>query len=217
MEIHRSFANEEIPATLLAAAQDERLSCGARGLLLQILTQGVDQWEANVITLSRRAKEVRGSAGEGRDSMRALLDELRDCGYVHTRRLRTQRGRLGSVMKVYDTRQETIHPSSAAMSAEEAETHVVYLIGEANSSLGKIGTTTGNLATRLKGIQTGSPRRLSVLCTHPGGRDLEEFLHEVFRDQRLEGEWFDFGDADPASAVSEAVDRFYAATAQRAG
>jgi hypothetical protein len=216
MEIRRSFDNSDVPATLIAAAQDESLSCGARGLLLQILTQGVDRWEANVITLSQRAREVRGTSGEGRDSMRSLLNELRDRGYVHTRRLRTQRGQLGSVMEVYETPQETARTRMATPATDAAEAQVVYLIGEVGSTVGKIGTTTGNLTTRLKGIQTGYPRRLSVLSTHPGGRSLEEFLHDTFQAERLEGEWFDFGAAEPVSAVAEAVERFNVAAHQQA-
>ena len=79
---------------------------------------------------------------------------------------------------------------------------VVYVIGNADNRLVKIGTTTASADKRLSGIQTMSPSLLSVLWTTPGGRELEQELHRRFAAERRHGEWFDFGDRDPVTEVS---------------
>lgn len=82
---------------------------------------------------------------------------------------------------------------------------VVYLIGNADNRLVKIGMTTKGSLERLNGIQMMSPSILTVLWTTPGGRDLEHELHYRFRTERRHGEWFDFGERDPIAALSDAV------------
>lgn len=87
----------------------------------------------------------------------------------------------------------------------EAATSVVYVIGNADNRLVKIGWTTQAKLKRLGQIQTMSPSILKVLWTTPGGRPLEDALHSRFLAERRHGEWFDFGDRDPVATVSEAV------------
>ena len=85
---------------------------------------------------------------------------------------------------------------------------VVYAIGPAESSVVKIGTTEG-IRERLRGIQNGSPHKLHVRWQFGGDSALERFLHERFAHLRLEGEWFDFGEDDPAEMIGNATDAYY--------
>ncbi|MCX4967057.1 GIY-YIG nuclease family protein [Streptomyces sp. NBC_00654] len=91
----------------------------------------------------------------------------------------------------------------------------VYVIGSAGSSRVKIGTSVCP-EKRLKELQTGNPDRLDVLWYTPGGRELEAQLHQAFADQRVEGEWFDFGDVQPVGAIPAAVHQ-HAGITPRAG
>lgn len=88
------------------------------------------------------------------------------------------------------------------MSQQEVE-HV-YLIGPVESSVAKIGRST-EVKTRLRTIQNSSPAKLDLLWSTPGGETLEKALHQRFRDIRLHGEWFDFGDQDRVRCVKDAV------------
>lgn len=71
----------------------------------------------------------------------------------------------------------------------------VYVIGHSSMEgpvkLGK--SAIGNAERRLRDLQSGNPRTLSIL----GSADVEDcdlienLLHNVFREKRLSGEWFD--------------------------
>src|SRR4051812_34720951 len=89
--------------------------------------------------------------------------------------------------------------------------NVVYVIGAANSSRVKIGTTQ-DLGRRLSDIQRMSPDLLEVLWQTPGGYRLEAALHKHFADRRAHGEWFDFAGDSPAKRVEEAVNGIGEAT-----
>lgn len=92
------------------------------------------------------------------------------------------------------------------MRAKDGEREsVVYLLGNADNRLVKIGMTTKSGLERLAGIQTMSPSILSILWSTPGGTRLEHKLHYQFRVERRHGEWFDFGDRDPIAEVSAAA------------
>lgn len=86
----------------------------------------------------------------------------------------------------------------------ECPTGWVYLIGVPGKSIAKIGTAQ-DVSKRLASLQTSHHERLSVLWRTPGGRELERKLHDFFSGQRLAGEWFDFGDEDPAEATKQAA------------
>jgi hypothetical protein len=82
---------------------------------------------------------------------------------------------------------------------------VVYLVGaESGTGLVKIGTTTTAVSKRLSALQTGSPVRLTVLWTTPGGVALESRLHRIFAAYRRHGEWFDLG-PDAVRAIRGAL------------
>ena len=81
----------------------------------------------------------------------------------------------------------------------------LYVIGEsADSTVVKIGRS-NNPAKRLIGVQTGHPRKLSVLHVEHGAGPLEEDAHKALAACRLNGEWFDFGDKPAVGTVRQVV------------
>lgn len=70
----------------------------------------------------------------------------------------------------------------------------VYFIVCTDAPQCKIGFTTGDIAKRLKALQTGSANELAIMCAHPGTPDTERRLHERFAESRIRGEWFDITD-----------------------
>jgi len=54
----------------------------------------------------------------------------------------------------------------------------------------KIGFTSGNVADRVKSLQTGSPHPIEVVTVRPGSKDEERALHARFKDLNGKGEWF---------------------------
>lgn len=65
----------------------------------------------------------------------------------------------------------------------------VYFIEATTSGLIKIGSAS-NPVGRLAALQTGSPERLRLLGTEPGGAARERELHSIFAADRSHGEWF---------------------------
>jgi hypothetical protein len=202
--VHRPESPEGTAAAILAAMQDERLSFRARGLLGLFLSHPDEQWphqsmERLAKELSQRQRALNGPKAEGRDAMRALLNELEAAGYLARRR-----GGSGSYPQLFI---EIFHsPDDVAQIPVPATdgTSEVYLVGNSNSSIAKIGTTK-SLQKRLSVLQSGYPLRLEILWHRPGGWALEQYLHRWFADMHVKGEWFDFGVQDPADAVARAV------------
>jgi hypothetical protein len=73
----------------------------------------------------------------------------------------------------------------------------VYVIKVQNSKKYKIGITI-NIKKRLKPFSTGNPFNLKLLyfieTLHY--KSLEKHLHNVFKEYRIKGEWFNFDDSD---------------------
>jgi len=69
-----------------AAAQDERLSFRARGIIAEHVSRPPG-WRSDAVSLSRRAKE-------GEKAVRAALRELEQLGYLQRERVRTPQGRI---------------------------------------------------------------------------------------------------------------------------
>lgn len=65
----------------------------------------------------------------------------------------------------------------------------MYFIQRGEHGPIKIGVST-DVTGRLRSLQVGFLDPLVLLGTLPGGADLEQALHDRFRDQRVEGEWF---------------------------
>lgn len=76
----------------------------------------------------------------------------------------------------------------------------IYVIGSDEVRPVKIGMS-DDPVSRLKTLQTGNPFRLHIRLMVQSDRSLEGLLHRHFKDVRTQGEWFDFGDADPVKAV----------------
>jgi len=209
MRVNRS-TNDTIS---LAATvyRDANLSYAARGLLMDLLAREDSDDNPNVLELQEEGRAARGNS-EGRGTIRRLLLELEEAGYLIRRKRRVDGGRYGGHLEVYDTPQprvaDTVNldpPRRGGLSLEH-DGPVVYVIGEPGSQVVKIGTTI-NLEARLKGIQTASPGRVDVLWFTPGSWELEEALHSRFRATRQRGEWFHFGEleGDPVELVSSAA------------
>lgn len=67
----------------------------------------------------------------------------------------------------------------------------VYFIKRNGDAVGliKIGYTS-DLSMRLMNYKTAVPEGCEILCTVPGGRDLESYIHTAFDCDRVAGEWF---------------------------
>ncbi|MDF3309728.1 replication protein [Rhodococcus sp. T2V] len=78
-----------------AALNDERLSFRARGVLAYILSKPAD-WRTTSASLARVAKE-------GRDAIRAAINELKDAGYIVYEKIRdAATGRISTICTVYE-------------------------------------------------------------------------------------------------------------------
>ncbi|MBL1086790.1 GIY-YIG nuclease family protein [Streptomyces actinomycinicus] len=91
------------------------------------------------------------------------------------------------------------------MTPKQAQIERVYVIGSPGCQTVKIGRSR-DVEQRLRALQSMSPLPLQLLCTFPGGAELEAALHRYFAAQRTHGEWFDLSGADPAAVVSAAVE-----------
>ena len=65
----------------------------------------------------------------------------------------------------------------------------VYCVGEGADGPVKIGTAKDPIA-RLRQMQTGNSRPLKIEHLILGDSEVERLLHEIWRDDRLTGEWF---------------------------
>lgn len=101
MKITRTMPEEGWVPIANAAVRDDRLSWRARGLLAHLLSYP-DGWKTNIDTLVAIAENAGGNA-EGRDAMRAAMQELEDAGYVTRTRYR-DRGRWAVDTEVIDRR-----------------------------------------------------------------------------------------------------------------
>jgi hypothetical protein len=87
MRIHHSRPGAGFALIPNGTLRDERLSFAARGVLAYLLSLP-DGWNTTADAESRRARQLRGRRGEGRDSMRRIYAELKEHGYI--RYVRTQ-------------------------------------------------------------------------------------------------------------------------------
>lgn len=81
----------------------------------------------------------------------------------------------------------------------------VYIIGGSAGPL-KIGST-GNVKTRLAGLQTGYPYRLRSFGSWPHGNAemVEGYAQYLLRDRKLIGEWFDVTKDQAREAIQRAI------------
>lgn len=69
-------------------------------------------------------------------------------------------------------------------------TTYVYCVVEDGTVFCKVGVADDPYA-RLRALQTGNPRRLSIYAVMRGSKRDEVTIHAVFARRRLVGEWFD--------------------------
>lgn len=122
-----------------------------------------------------------------RAALRTLAEEKRPVT-ITTLRIALQKGAVP---------ERKIQPKAAPV-------EVVYIMRAPGHRPVKIGTA-GEVDKRAASLGTASPVPLEVLWTTPGDHTLEKALHEEFKEFRLHGEWFDFGDRDPVQMVANAV------------
>lgn len=67
-------------------------------------------------------------------------------------------------------------------------------IGEPYVTQVKVGFTAGDPYARMKTLQTGCPFEMRMLGFVVGNKGQEAELHDVLRDERLKGEWFEYTD-----------------------
>lgn len=174
--------------------EDQRLSENARQVLFMLF--GYEEFQAR--------DDFKDVDGVDLHALRRIFRELEDAHYI----LRGNEWKLqtGGHLMLFDRDQYPLMPLRGLpkLPPPAQGGDVVYVIGQPHSAVVKIGVT-GNVRSRLKAIQTGSPVPLKVLWWHPANRELESQLHEEFRYCRLEGEWFDFGVEEPVDCVQMTV------------
>jgi hypothetical protein len=88
----------------------------------------------------------------------------------------------------------------------QGERAIVYFVQRGTDGPVKIGSAE-DVGKRVRTLQTGSPERLRLLATVPGGSSLEGLIHERLGAHRIRGEWF-----RPHAAVLAEAERFAAIT-----
>lgn len=88
--------------------------------------------------------------------------------------------------------------------SDSQESRWVYLVGTQQARPVKIGVAS-NVEARVVELQTGSPLPLYLIWKTRGGGALERDLHDRFAPYRIHGEWFDFGNENPAAVVASAA------------
>lgn len=108
--LRHHFGDKGFICVMNDVAQDARLSYGARGLLVAMVSLP-DDWAFSAERLAKC------SPGEGRDWVRARLRELEAAGYVSRTRERGEGGRFRTVVRVSDEPVREWTGSSVPMSA----------------------------------------------------------------------------------------------------
>lgn len=77
---------------------------------------------------------------------------------------------------------------------------MIYFIGNKQYNWVKIGTT-NNIRTRLHSMNTYCPFELTVFAVYSGIHSNERYLHKLFNDDRIKGEWYNL-----SSSVQDYID-----------
>jgi hypothetical protein len=209
MLIHPNPDPTRAEAARLAILADETLSLIAVAVLLKMLAHA-PEWNINAKTFHELGAEARGDRAESKRSIRMAFRELEEAGYMRRSRGRFAHGGFFTLLEVFDVpfgfEASTYGRDRGVMPVSEGG--FVYVIGQANGSVVKIGTTM-DLKHRLGGLQNGHPYRLAIRWSCLGNVELESHLHRAFDALRLEGEWFDFKGEDPVGEVVRAAESFY--------
>ena len=82
---------------------------------------------------------------------------------------------------------------------DEFTCDALYFIQEGDAGAIKIGR--GDAPSRIKALQTGNPRELTLLATIENAGFQEAFWHRLFNEWRIRGEWF-----SPAPCLLECIE-----------
>jgi len=75
---------------------------------------------------------------------------------------------------------------------------MIYFIGNKEFDVCKIGySTKENVEARIRGLQTSCPYPLEVINTREGTTKQESKLHNHFKADKLNGEWFKLSKINP--------------------
>jgi hypothetical protein len=96
------------------AADDERLSMKAKGIMFYLLTKP-DDWTLNVKDLIRRS-------ADGRDSIYSGIRELRELGYISMRKYQDGKGQFKIEYIVYENPQEELSTAEEVTDTENPNT-----------------------------------------------------------------------------------------------
>lgn len=81
----------------------------------------------------------------------------------------------------------------------------IYLLNMAGTDYYKVGITKRNIKQRISELQTGCPDEIilvnSYKCEHY--RKLEGWLHRLYHNKRMEGEWFMLEESDIKGFINE--------------
>lgn len=82
----------------------------------------------------------------------------------------------------------------------------VYLLTN-NEGHFKIGVTTGEISKRVKSLQTGNPNKIELVNYYEtvNYRKVESWFHRIYKDFRLEGEWFLLNECHINGFINEAT------------
>ena len=67
---------------------------------------------------------------------------------------------------------------------------MIYFIRSGSKGPIKIGFTSNSVEERMSDLQVGNPFKLYLVGCISGGIDKEAELHQMFKDDRINGEWF---------------------------
>ena len=68
----------------------------------------------------------------------------------------------------------------------------VYILKQDGTNTFKIGFSQTSVQARLKTLQTGNPKLLTIVAMFHGSQQDEQALHRVHKEHRQKGEWFAF-------------------------
>ena len=101
MLIHHSQIAKGFAKLPNETLRDERLSIAARGHLAYLLSMP-NGWDTTADREAKRARQLRGNRGEGRDAFRGIYGELKSAGYIYYERKRQAGGTMATEIHVAD-------------------------------------------------------------------------------------------------------------------
>ncbi|MEU6340211.1 hypothetical protein ABZ883_04580 [Streptomyces sp. NPDC046977] len=105
LKIRRSDPKRDFTILPNETLRDDALGYVARGVLAELLSRP-DGWQTTADDLSKRARQLRGTRGEGRRLLRNAFAELEEAGYLVRSRERGEGGLFVTVITVYDVPQK---------------------------------------------------------------------------------------------------------------